>query len=98
MSGLVGDHGRAGIGYWIVPSARRQGYATDALATITAWGERLDGVDRLHLSVEPWNEGSWRAAERVGYEREGLLRSWERVGTERRDMFVYGRVAGSTRR
>jgi hypothetical protein len=41
------------------------------------------------LSVEPWNEGSWRAAERVGYQHEGLMRSWERVGDQRRDMYMY---------
>lgn len=43
----------------------------------------------MELYVEPWNEGSWRAAERIGYAREGLLRSWQRVGDERRDMYMY---------
>lgn len=78
------DHGRASIGYWIVASARRRGLATEALQVISEWGLTLPGIARLELYVEPWNEGSWRAAERVGYRREGLLRSWQAVGDERR--------------
>lgn len=40
-------------------------------------------------SYGQWNEGSWRAAEACGYQREGLLRRWERVGDELKDMDVY---------
>lgn len=87
------DHGRASVGYWIAPAARRRGYAVDALSTLAAWAEQLPEVDRLELYVEPWNEGSWRTAEHAGFQREGLLRSWERVGPERRDMFMYSRIS-----
>jgi ribosomal-protein-alanine N-acetyltransferase len=80
---------RASIGYWIAPSQRRMGVATAALRTISKWGLRLSELHRLELYVEPWNEGSWRAAERVGYEREGLLRDWQMVGGSWRDMFMY---------
>jgi ribosomal-protein-alanine N-acetyltransferase len=83
------DHGRASIGYWIAAPHRRRGYTTAALDAISRWGLTLDGIDRLELYVEPWNEGSWRAAERAGYHREGLLRRWQYVGQERRDMYMY---------
>lgn len=86
------DHGRVSLGYWIAPAARRRGYAADALRTLAAWGEDLPRVQRLELNVEPWNEASWRAAERAGFEREGLMRSWEQVGSDRRDMFMYSRI------
>ncbi len=43
----------------------------------------------LELYVEPWNEGSWRAAESAGFTREGLLTHWQKVGDERRDMYMY---------
>ncbi|MBZ4498865.1 MULTISPECIES: GNAT family N-acetyltransferase [unclassified Dermacoccus] len=46
-------------------------------------------IARLDLFVEPWNEGSWRAAETCGFVREGLLRNWQRVGDEPKDMFAY---------
>ena len=85
-------HGRASIGYWIGASARRRGYATQALQLISEWGFALDPLHRLELYAEPWNEGSWRAAERAGYQREGLLRSWQPVGKERRDVYMYSRL------
>jgi RimJ/RimL family protein N-acetyltransferase len=83
------DHGRASIGYWIAAPHRRRGYTTAALDAISRWGLTLDGIERLELYAEPWNEGSWRAAERAGYHREGLLRRWQYVGPERRDMYMY---------
>ncbi|ULH13940.1 GNAT family N-acetyltransferase (plasmid) [Deinococcus sp. KNUC1210] len=86
--------GRATIGYWVVPSARRKGAAFHALWTLSEWGLAQPGIDRLQLYIEPWNEGSWRTAQRVGYRREGLLRSWQRVGQERRDMYMYSLLTG----
>jgi [ribosomal protein S5]-alanine N-acetyltransferase len=81
--------GRVSTGYWVAGQFRRRGYVTAALAAISCWGLWLDGIHRIELYVEPWNEGSWRAAERVGYRREGLLRSWQQVGQQRRDMYMY---------
>ncbi len=81
--------GRASIGYWVGPSHRRGGWATHALRAVSTWGFTLPGIERLELYVEPWNEPSWRTAERAGYLREGLMRSWEAVGGERRDMYMY---------
>jgi [ribosomal protein S5]-alanine N-acetyltransferase len=86
-------HGRASTGYWIAGQFRRRGYVTAALAAISRWGMSLDGIHRIELYVEPWNEGSWRAAERAGYRREGLLRSWQWVGQQRRDMYMYSLLA-----
>jgi len=87
---LQNEHqGRASIGYWIRPSARKRGYATDAISALVGWARTLPQLHRLELYVEPWNEGSWRAAERAGFEREGLMRSWQPVGGVHRDMFMY---------
>jgi ribosomal-protein-alanine N-acetyltransferase len=81
--------GRASIGYWVAGRHRGRGIARHALRMISRWGLGLPGVHRLELYVEPRNEASWRAAERAGYQREGLLRSWQAVGGERRDMYMY---------
>lgn len=89
--------GRASTGYWIAPQFRRRGYARAALQALTAWAVELDGVERLHLFVEPWNEGSWRVAEACGFVREGLLRAWEKVGDDRKDMYVYSVVRTDNR-
>ena len=82
--------GRASIGYWVGPEPpRAAARATHALRAVSTWGFSLPGIERLELYVEPWNEPSWRTAERAGYLREGLMRSWEPVGGERRDMYMY---------
>ena len=83
------DRGRVSIGYWIAARFRRRGFARAALRTASTWALTLAGVHRAELYVEPWNEGSWRTAEQVGYRREGLMRSWQSVGAERRDMYLY---------
>ncbi|MCD2188609.1 GNAT family N-acetyltransferase [Actinomycetospora soli] len=83
------DPGRAAIGYWVGRPYRGAGVITAALDVLTRWAVTLPGLARLELYVEPWNEGSWRAAERVGFVYEGLMRRWEVVGDERRDMFMY---------
>jgi len=84
--------GRATSGYWMAPDRRRHGYAQAALAAVTQWAFTIDEIARVQLHIEPWNEGSWRAAEACGYQREGLLRSWEQVGADRKDMYVYSVV------
>lgn len=83
------SHERASVGYWIAPQHRRHGFAAAALSVIARWALEYGAIQRLELYVEPWNEGSWRAAESAGFTREGLLRRWEHVGTERKDMYMY---------
>jgi [ribosomal protein S5]-alanine N-acetyltransferase len=83
------ESGRATTGYWIAPQFRRRGYVSSALQALTTWAMTLPEVERLELYVEPWNQGSWRAAEAAGYVREGLLRAWQRVGDARKDMYMY---------
>lgn len=86
------EYGRASVGYWVESGCRRRGYAVAALRLVSAWGSTLEEVRRLELFVEPWNEGSWRAAEAAGYRREGLVRGGQRVGGRSRDMYVYVRL------
>src|SRR5882757_907028 len=87
------DNGRASIGYWVRPSARGQGVATSALRTVSRWALSLPNLPRIELYVEPWNKQSWTAAERAGFQREGLLRSWQVVAGTRRDMYMYSLLA-----
>ena len=77
------------VGYWVASPFRRRGYGRAALHALTTWALTLEEVQRLELYVEPWNEGSWRAAESCGFSREGLLRSWQQVGDARKDMYMY---------
>jgi len=94
---VAGAGARASIGYWIVPAQRRKGYAAEALRVLTKWALNHADLDRVELYVEPSNEGSWRAAESAGYEREGLLRAWEQIDGKPCDMFLYAQLTADAR-
>ncbi|MFC4118380.1 GNAT family N-acetyltransferase [Nonomuraea zeae] len=89
-----GAYGRATVGYWVTASVRGRGVAAAALLAVSAWGLERLRIPRLELHVEPWNEPSWKTAERAGFVREGLLRGWQEIGGERRDMYVYSKLPG----
>ncbi len=83
------DAGRCTAGLALAPSARGRGLAVDTLAALTAFAWTIPTAYRVEAYIEPWNVGSWRAAERVGYQREGLLLSHQEIGGTRRDMYLY---------
>jgi RimJ/RimL family protein N-acetyltransferase len=71
------------IGYAIVPAARRQGYATEAIAALTAWSLAQPGVDHVRAQTLPDNEASIRALLRAGFEEDepgGRVRRFVRSG------------------
>jgi RimJ/RimL family protein N-acetyltransferase len=82
--------GVAGLGYWIVPKARRRGLAGRAAGLMTEWG--LGTFARVEAWVEPDNTASQRVLAANGFEREGLLRGFLSFGTRRADVFVYSRL------
>lgn len=85
--------GRAEIGYWVSPDHRRRGAAADGLDLIAAHALEHMGLHRLNLFIEPWNEGSRRAAARAGFREEALLEGWETYDDGKpRDMHVFVRV------
>jgi RimJ/RimL family protein N-acetyltransferase len=67
--GFVGppQRGTVMIGYAIVPSARRQGYATEAIAALSGWALSEPGVDEVRAQTLPDNEPSVRALFRAGF-------------------------------
>lgn len=66
-AGPVSPDGDQEIGYGLVPSARRQGLATEAVGAVCAVLERRPGVRRLTAEVLPGNEGSMRLLRRLGF-------------------------------
>ena len=77
---------------WLLSSARGKGVGATALAALSRFG--LGQFARLELYIEPWNEASWRTAERVGFRREGLMRKFQNVDGERKDMYLYALLPG----
>jgi len=85
------DHWRtAEVGYMLDPDAWGNGYATDALRTLTAdvFSERR--LHKLYARVFATNTASQRVLEKVGYTQEGTLREEGVADGERVDVYRYG--------
>lgn len=89
-------HRRADTFYWIDPSHRRQGIASEALMLITDWVFAEHDVVRAQLVTHPDNEASQRVAIRAGYQREGTLRAWEPVKDSQPDVVMWSRLASDS--
>jgi RimJ/RimL family protein N-acetyltransferase len=62
--------GAVTVGYAIGPAARRQGYATEAIAGLAEWSLAQPGVGVVRALTLPDNEASIRALLKAGFEEE----------------------------
>lgn len=85
--------GHAGLGYWLLPSARGRGVVTRAVELITRWGFDDVGLHRLDIGHEVGNEPSCRVAVRCGYVFEGTLRGFLPSATGYADSHLHARLA-----
>jgi RimJ/RimL family protein N-acetyltransferase len=81
---------RCDIGYALGRSHWGKGYATEALTKLVAHGFAALELNRVEADIDPRNEASARALERLGFRREGLLRERWIVGGEICDTEFYG--------
>ena len=86
---IIGDAGFKGrpdwrgdidLGYGIISSARRRGYATEAAQGLIGWAFKQTGLKRITARCEASNAGSIKVIQALGFNntgiREGLLH-WE---------------------
>jgi len=70
-AGPVSPDGDQELGYGLVPDARGQGLATEAVGAVCAVLERRAGVRRLTAEVLPGNAASVRLLQRLGFAEVG---------------------------
>ncbi len=69
--GAPDDDGRVEIGYGIVPSQRRRGYAREAIAGLTDWAFATGEARVCVASVSPRNTGSLALVRSLGFRQVG---------------------------
>jgi len=81
--------GTASVSYWIRRSSRLRGYGAAALAALVERASGFPGLHTLELVIEPGNEGSWRIAESVGFERDPWLLRRSGWDEDRHSLLLY---------
>jgi RimJ/RimL family protein N-acetyltransferase len=82
-----------GLGYWIVPPARRRGVASAAVRLVVPWALEALRLQRLEAWVEPDNLPSQRVLRRAGFQHEGRLRNFLTIEGRSSDALVYSVIA-----
>jgi len=77
------------VAYWLSADSRGKGIGRKAVAALCDWAFDTLGLQRLQLTVDIRNQPSWRLAERVGFQREGLMRSSRVIHGEPIDEYLY---------
>jgi RimJ/RimL family protein N-acetyltransferase len=83
--GIVPEHARAEIGYWIGVPYWGNGYATEAARRLIAYAFDELGLNRLYAYHFTGNPASGRVMEKAGMRLEGELRQHQRKGGVFRD-------------
>ena len=94
LFGIDEEQDVASIGYRVAPWARRQGVASAAVRTVTAWAFDALGIERVQLYHAVENEASCGVARAAGFRLEGVLRSSHRYPDGlRRDEHLHARIS-----
>ena len=84
---------RAEIGYGLARAYWGQGFMREALTAGIDYAFGPLGLRRLEADIDPRNDASLRALERLGFAREGVLRERWQVGDELSDTAYLGLLA-----
>lgn len=80
---------RLGLGVYLAPEYRRQGFAREALQLVHDYAWSRMNCQMLYAEVISSNVQSQKLFERLGYEHTASLRSWYRLDGEYQDLLYY---------
>jgi ribosomal-protein-alanine N-acetyltransferase len=92
LSEIDRHNGRAEVGFLFARAHWGQGYASEAMERVIAYGFNDLGLERLCARFHDGNEASRRLLERLGFAYEGRLRAHIMRDGARRDCLIYGRL------
>lgn len=77
-------HQRAAVGIIILATARRRGYAEQALAWLLAYARNVLHLHQLYCTVAQSNRASIKLFKKVGFRQVGVRHQWLRVAAPAR--------------
>lgn len=89
LAWLSQEHAQAEVGYRLHPDHWGQGYASEAVLAMLAFGFRALELHRIVGACDDRNEPGRRLLERIGMRREAQFREVEWVKGEWRSQLVY---------
>jgi RimJ/RimL family protein N-acetyltransferase len=91
----IDSHNRsAHLGIALRPACRGKGFGTDIVRVLCYYGFTVLGLHRLQVDTLSDNHAMIKAAERVGFTREGVIRESVWVMGEFADDLILGLLAG----
>jgi len=81
------------IGYFVLPGARRRGFATTIARTLAEHAFTI-GIERVAAYVNVGNTASERVLERAGFTREGVVRSMPKPDGQRVEKTLFSLLPG----
>ncbi|HLX28153.1 MAG TPA: GNAT family N-acetyltransferase [Casimicrobiaceae bacterium] len=94
LNGFNRMHNFANLGYWIRQSRQRQGYAVDAVHTLSMFGFTTLRLTRIEIVVASENAPSRRVAEKAGATFECIARNRLLIRDVPHSAAVYSLIPG----
>jgi RimJ/RimL family protein N-acetyltransferase len=88
------EDGTWSVGYWTAPWARGQAVAPDALGAVCRWAFAMVDAQRVEWRAQVGNWASLRAAQKAGFQLEGVLRAGMRHRGAHVDAWTAGLLPG----
>ncbi len=83
------EHQEGDVGYALHPDLWGNGYVTEALVRILAFGFEQLFLERIWATADVKNVASWRVMEKAGMQREGIMRHHRLIRGVWRDSVLY---------
>lgn len=93
LNGIVHEHRRAELGYWLFPDYWGTGSARECVAAVVAHAFGPMGLHRIGAEVDIDNQRSCRLLERLGFQFEGVRRGYELKDGVFLDLKYYARLS-----
>ena len=85
------------LGYWIRSDRTGNGLATEGATALVEFAFSQPDIHRIELVADIDNRASWRIAEKIGFQREGIKRHGTWTEGEPRDVYLYSLLATDPR-